>query len=52
MKPYIIDRSEIDWEMHIYETARDLWRVQGLDPPPSHSDAEKEWVEKNKPLAY
>ncbi|EXJ57503.1 hypothetical protein A1O7_07851 [Cladophialophora yegresii CBS 114405] len=52
LKPYIIDKAEIDWELHIYETPRDLWRVQGMDPPPAFSGAEKEWVEKNKPMPY
>ncbi|ETI25443.1 hypothetical protein G647_02216 [Cladophialophora carrionii CBS 160.54] len=52
LKPSIIDRPEIDWELHIYETPRDLWRIQGLDPPPAFSDAEKVWVEKNKPIPY
>ncbi|KAI1617229.1 putative oxalocrotonate tautomerase [Exophiala viscosa] len=52
LKPFIIDRKELDWEMHIYETPRDLWRVQGLDPPPVASDAEKFWAEQNKPTPY
>ncbi len=52
LKPYIIDRSELDWEIHISETPRDLWRVQGLDPPPSFSSAEKEWVRQNKAVPY
>jgi len=52
LKPYIIDRVELDWELHISETPRDLWRTKGIDPPPAHSDAEKMWVEKNKPVPY
>ncbi|KAL6246683.1 hypothetical protein RBB50_005990 [Rhinocladiella similis] len=52
LKSSIIDRKELDWELHIYETPRDLWRVQGMDPPPAFSDAEKEWTEKNKPVPY
>jgi hypothetical protein len=52
LKPHIIDRSEIKWELHIYETPRDLWRIQGMDPPPPNSDAEKEWFDKNMALPY
>jgi len=47
-----MDRPELEWEHHIYETPRDLWRIQGLDPPPQFSDAEKLWIEKNKPVSY
>lgn len=52
MKPHIIDRSELDWEMHIYETQRDLWRVQGVDAPPAFTEAEKLWFDENKPVSY
>jgi len=52
LKPFITDRKELDWELHIYETPRDLWRVQGIDPPPSFSDAEKLWVHENKAIPY
>ncbi|KIW24092.1 uncharacterized protein PV07_09826 [Cladophialophora immunda] len=52
LKPYIIDRAELEWELHIYETPRDLWRIQGLDPPPPFSEAEKLWAEKNKAIPY
>jgi hypothetical protein len=52
LKLFIIDREELDWELHIYETPRDLWRVQGIDPPPAGSDAEKLWADKNKVIPY
>ncbi|KIX99742.1 uncharacterized protein Z520_04378 [Fonsecaea multimorphosa CBS 102226] len=52
LKPYIIDRAELEWELHIAETPRDLWRTQGLDPPPANSDVEKLWLEKNKAIPY
>jgi hypothetical protein len=47
-----MDRKELEWEIHIAETPRSLWRVQGLDPPPANSDAEKDWVEKNLPVPF
>jgi len=52
LKPFIIDREELDWELHVCETPRDLWRIQGLDPPPPHSDNEKLWAEKNRAIPY
>lgn len=50
--PYFRDRPELTWEYHIYETPRDLWRVQGLIPPPALSDAEIEWKETNQAAPY
>lgn len=52
LKPFITDRPGLDWEHHIAETPRDLWRVGGLDAPPSFSEAEKIWVETNKPTPW
>ena len=52
LKPWIADRPELMWEHHIAEHPRDLWRVQGLDPPPSYSEAELEWTRTNKPAAW
>ncbi|RYO42797.1 hypothetical protein AA0111_g705 [Alternaria arborescens] len=52
LRPYILDRKELDWEMHISETPRDLWRVQGIDPPPTDSEAEKSWKAKNYAHPY
>jgi phenylpyruvate tautomerase PptA (4-oxalocrotonate tautomerase family) len=39
-------------EIHIDETAMDLWRVNGLKPPPPFSEAEKQWAIDNAPTAY
>jgi phenylpyruvate tautomerase PptA (4-oxalocrotonate tautomerase family) len=39
-------------EIHIDETAMDLWRVNGLKPPPPFSEAEKQWAIDNAPSAY
>jgi hypothetical protein len=30
----------------------DLWRVQGLVPPPPESDIEKLWAKENRPVPY
>lgn len=47
-----MDRDGVDWELHISETPRDLWRVQGIDPPPTDSEAEKSWKANNMPHKY
>jgi len=52
LKPYIIDRSELQWELHISETPRDLWTIQSLAPPPSNSDEEMMWKEQNEAVPY
>jgi phenylpyruvate tautomerase PptA (4-oxalocrotonate tautomerase family) len=49
--PYVRDRG-YDWEIHIDETAIDLWRVQGLMAPPENSDMEKLWAKENRPIPY
>ncbi|MGY4921918.1 tautomerase family protein [Streptomyces sp. 900105755] len=37
-------------EFHIDETPRDLWRTDGIAPPLSKSEAEKLWVQENRPI--
>jgi Putative oxalocrotonate tautomerase enzyme len=49
--PFVKDRG-YDWEMHIDETPLELWRVQGLVPPPERSEAEKLWLAKSEPVPY
>ena len=49
--PHIKDRG-FDWEWHIDETPIDLWRTQGLVPPPPESDMEKLWAKENRPVPY
>ncbi|KAE8388161.1 hypothetical protein ETB97_004583 [Aspergillus alliaceus] len=51
LKPHIADRG-YEWEFHIDETERRLWRVNGLVPPPFGSDAEKIWAKENKPVRW
>ncbi|KAF2807582.1 uncharacterized protein BDZ99DRAFT_446304 [Mytilinidion resinicola] len=47
LKPHIEDKG-YDWEYHVDETERRLWRIQGLYPPPHGSEEEKGWVQENK----
>lgn len=51
LAPFVRDRG-YDWEVHIDETPMDLWRTQGLVPPPPESDAEKLWAKENRPVPY
>lgn len=51
LKPHIADKG-FDWEFHIDETERRLWRVNGMTPPPHGSDGEKLWVKENRPVAW
>jgi Putative oxalocrotonate tautomerase enzyme len=52
MKPHLQARLELEWELHIAETPRNLWRINGIDPPPKDSEAEKIWKEQDKALPY
>lgn len=51
LKSYIADKG-YDWEFHVDETERRLWRIQGLDPPPFKSEQEKVWATANKAMAF
>ncbi len=46
--PFVKDRG-FEWELHIDETPRDLWTVQGMFPPPSGSEEEQRWARENRP---
>ncbi|KAF2495028.1 hypothetical protein BU16DRAFT_424865, partial [Lophium mytilinum] len=47
LKPHIEDMG-YDWEYHVDETERRLWRIQGLYPPPYGSEDEKLWARENR----
>jgi phenylpyruvate tautomerase PptA (4-oxalocrotonate tautomerase family) len=40
------------WEYHINNTPRELWKVQGLVPPPFGSSAEQVWMKENRATPY
>jgi phenylpyruvate tautomerase PptA (4-oxalocrotonate tautomerase family) len=46
--PFVRDRG-LDWELHIDETPRDLWTIQGMRPPDSGSAEEQRWSRENRP---
>ncbi|KAJ5086203.1 hypothetical protein N7532_010974 [Penicillium argentinense] len=51
LKPHVADKG-YEWEFHIDETERRLWRVNGLIPPPFGSDVEQLWAKENKPSVW
>ncbi|UPL02806.1 hypothetical protein LCI18_013740 [Fusarium solani-melongenae] len=51
LKRHIAEKG-YDWEYHIDETPRGLWKVNGLIPPPYKSEDEKKWVQANAPLEW
>ena len=51
LAPFVKDRG-FNWEVHIDETPMDLWRVQGIVPPPPGSETERLWAQEDKPIPY
>jgi hypothetical protein len=51
LKPHIADKG-YDWEYHVEETERRLWKVNGMNPPPFQSEHEKIWAEENRAVPY
>jgi hypothetical protein len=51
LAPFMAERG-LDWELHIDETSRDLWLIQGLRPPAPGSPGERLWRERNEPVPY
>jgi hypothetical protein len=51
LKPFVADKG-YDWEFHIDETPRLLWRINGLAPPPFQSQAERRWAVENKSSVF
>ena len=49
LNPVFQDRGW-DWEYWVIENPRDLWKVNGMVPPPTGSATEKKWAEANRPI--
>lgn len=47
LKPHVADKG-YNWEFHIDETERRLWKVNGIFPPSFGSEEEKIWVNENR----
>ncbi|KAL2222620.1 putative oxalocrotonate tautomerase [Thermoascus aurantiacus ATCC 26904] len=40
----------INWEYFVQEAPRELWKINGLVPPPTGSELEKKWFRLNRPV--
>ncbi|MFD7948969.1 tautomerase family protein [Streptomyces sp. NPDC059744] len=48
LAPFLRHRG-LHWEIHVDETPRDFWTIDGFFPPPTGSPDERRWAEENKP---
>jgi len=46
--PFVGARG-LNWELHIDETPRDMWTIEGMVPPESGSAEEQRWASDNNP---
>lgn len=51
VKPHLLDKG-YDFEYHVNEPERRLWKINSLIPPPFKSAEEQVWIKENKPLPY
>lgn len=51
IKPHISDKG-YDWEFHIDETERRLWKINGIFPPAFKSEEEKVWARENRAVSF
>jgi hypothetical protein len=51
LKPHIADKG-YDWEYHVDETARRLWKENGMTAPEFKSKAEVLWFKENRAVLY
>jgi hypothetical protein len=52
LKPHVADGGDLDWEHHIAETPRDLWRVRGMVSPELGSEAVVLWKAAGGAVPY
>jgi phenylpyruvate tautomerase PptA (4-oxalocrotonate tautomerase family) len=45
--PFVAER-DLRWEVHIDDTPRELWSINGLKPPAEGSDEEQRWARENR----
>ena len=51
LKPHVAEKG-YDWEYHVDETERRLWKLNGWIPPPWKSEQEQIWVKENLAVPY
>ena len=52
LKSHVADRGDLDWEHHILETPRDLWRVKGMVAPELGSEHDALWRAAGAAVLY
>ncbi|KAJ5614608.1 hypothetical protein N7528_008262 [Penicillium herquei] len=51
IKPHVADKG-YDFEYHVDETERRLWKINSLIPPQYKSEEEQLWVKENRAVPY
>ncbi|KAJ5722648.1 hypothetical protein N7488_000683 [Penicillium malachiteum] len=51
VRPHVTDKG-YDFEYHIDETERRLWKINGMIPPPFKRETEQLWAKENRAIAY
>ncbi|PHH85648.1 hypothetical protein CDD83_120 [Cordyceps sp. RAO-2017] len=51
LEPHVARRG-YDWEFHVNEADRRLWRINGFVPPEHPSEVEDLWARENRPVPY
>ncbi|GAQ44585.1 hypothetical protein AtubIFM56815_004743 [Aspergillus tubingensis] len=51
MKPHLLDKG-YDFEYHVDETDRRLWKINALVPPPFGSEGEMVWIREGRAVEY
>jgi hypothetical protein len=49
IEPHVVG---YDWEYHVEEPDPAMWRIDGIEPPPHGSEAEKKWAEDGYPSPW
>jgi phenylpyruvate tautomerase PptA (4-oxalocrotonate tautomerase family) len=51
LEPFVQKRG-YNFELHVGETPRELWLIDGIRPPGPDTAAEKKWKLENRPSTY
>lgn len=51
LKTHVSERG-YEWEYHVDETERRLWKINGMRPPEWKSEEERLWVRENRAVPY
>jgi phenylpyruvate tautomerase PptA (4-oxalocrotonate tautomerase family) len=51
IEPFV-QRRGYNYELHVGETPRELWLIDGIRPPRPDTEAEKQWKAENRAFPY